>query len=89
MGMMDRIQMKTYLEFTQDEKEALILKIRALREGSLAEARVKKCGGRTKSATANIIKRGGKIKDPAPDLLKALGKLDPSALAKIKSMFNN
>jgi hypothetical protein len=84
---MSRIKVKNFLAFTPEEKLTLIRKVRTLREHALADARVKKCGGKTKSATANLIKRGKPVKDQSALILKTLKTLNPAALAKIQSMF--
>jgi len=85
---MNRIKVKSFLSFTQEEKRDLIRSVRAKRVHSLEEARTKKARGRTKSAIRNRAKRG-KVDNMAKKATAALGKLSAAELKKILQMYGD
>ena len=84
---MNRIKIKSFLNFSLPEKVEKITTIQKLRMTSLEEARTKKAKGRTKSATKNLKRRKKSI-NPKADAIKALDKLTPLQQAKLARMFS-
>ena len=83
---MNRIKVKSFLDFTPAEGLDLITRLQKLRTNSLEEARTKKAKGLTKSARRNLKKRKSTI-DPEKAALNALNKLSPEQIQKMKEIF--